>query len=59
MLKKILIAIGLRKAPPPVRSYLTASTFVGAVPAALFMAWKYRDRIKAFVRRPEPVGQPV
>jgi hypothetical protein len=51
MFKKLLMAIGLRKAPPPVRSYLAASSFVGFLPALAFVAWKYRDRIGPAVRR--------
>ena len=51
MFKKILFALGLAKAPAPVRSYLKASSFVGVVPALAFVAWKYRDQIKPLIKR--------
>jgi hypothetical protein len=48
---KILMALGLRKAPAPVRSYLTVSSFFGAVPALAYVAWKNRDKIRRVVQR--------
>jgi hypothetical protein len=47
MLKRILIAIGLAKAPTPIKSYVMASSFIGTVPALLWVAWRNRDRIRA------------
>lgn len=54
MFKKLLVLLGLRHAPTPVRSYLVASSAVGAVPAALFLAWKYRGKIAPMLRRATP-----
>lgn len=45
MIQRILIALGLRAAPSPVRSYFAVSSFVGAVPALAYVAWKNRDRL--------------
>ncbi|MDO9016235.1 MAG: hypothetical protein Q8S73_09765 [Deltaproteobacteria bacterium] len=50
MLKQILIAIGLRKAPTPVRNYVAASSLVGGVPALAYVAWRHRDQIAALWR---------
>jgi hypothetical protein len=57
MIARILIALGLRSAPAPLRSYLTASSFVGVVPALAFVAWKYRRKIAPMLRR-APSSQP-
>ena len=54
MFKKLLVFLGLQHAPTPVRTYLVASSAVGAVPAALFLAWKYRGRIAPMLRRATP-----
>jgi len=54
MFKKMLVLFGLAKAPTPVRMYLVASGAVGAVPAALFLAWKYRGKIAPMLRRATP-----
>lgn len=54
MIKSLLVFFGLRKAPTPVRKYLAASSVFGAVPTAAYFAWKYRDSIKAGVRRFAP-----
>lgn len=51
MLKRILIMLGLSKAPAPVRSYLAASSFVGVVPALAWVAWKNRDKIRPLMQR--------
>ena len=50
MFKKLLFALGLAKAPPPVRTYLATSSFVGAPLALAFVAWKYRDKIGPLLR---------
>jgi hypothetical protein len=50
-LKTALIALGLRRAPAPVRLYLAAYSWVGVLPAIAYVAWKYRDRIAPVVRR--------
>lgn len=58
MMKRLLIALGLRSAPPPLRTYLAASSFVGVLPALAFVAWKYRGKIAPMLhrasRQPEP-----
>lgn len=51
MFKKLLFALGLAKAPPPVRTYLATSSFVGAPLALAYVAWKYRDKIGPLLRR--------
>lgn len=50
MLKQILIALGLRNAPTPVRTYVAASSLVGGVPALAYVAWKHREQIAALWR---------
>ncbi len=54
MLKKLLIALGLRHAPPPIRRYLIATSVVGVVPTALILAWRNRRRIASMLRRASP-----
>ena len=51
MLTKILMALGLRKAPMPVRHYLAVSSFVGAVPAIAWVAWKNREKLRPMRER--------
>jgi hypothetical protein len=51
MFKKLLLALGLAKAPAPIRSYAVASSFVGAPLALAFVAWKYRDKIRPLLQR--------
>lgn len=51
MIKKLLFALGLAKAPAPVKSYLAVSSFVGTVPALAWLAWKNRRAIQSAVRR--------
>jgi len=51
MLKRILIAIGLKKAPTPVRSYFLVSSVFGVVPALAWVAFKNRDRIMSYVQQ--------
>lgn len=50
MLKQILIALGLRHAPTPVRTYVAASSLVGAVPALAYVAWKNRQQLQSMWR---------
>jgi ABC-type hemin transport system substrate-binding protein len=66
MFKRILYALGLQAAPRPIRSFITASSFVGTLPALAFVAWRYRDRIvpalgsaKRLVARTPSTAQPV
>jgi hypothetical protein len=60
MIKRILLALGLRSAPAPLRTYLTASSFVGGIPALAYVAWKYRGKIKPLLQRgPQPQPQAV
>jgi hypothetical protein len=51
MLKKLLVMVGLAKAPVPVKSYLAVSSVVGAVPALAWLAWRNRDAIRGTIRR--------
>jgi hypothetical protein len=51
MLRSLLVNLGLRKAPTPVRNYVAASSLFGAMPVAAFFAWKYRDALKHGVQR--------
>ena len=51
MIKKLLFALGVAKAPAPVKSYFAASSFVGAPLALAFVAWRYRDKIGPLLRR--------
>ena len=51
MLKKLLLTLGLAKAPAPIRTYFAASSFVGAVPALAFVAWRNRAQLKALFQR--------
>lgn len=51
MIRSLLVYLGLRNAPMPVRSYMAASSVVGALPVAAFFAWKYRDQIKQGIQR--------
>ena len=51
MLKKLLFMLGLRKAPPPVRSYFAASSLFGVAPALAYVAWKNRDKIRPLLQR--------
>jgi hypothetical protein len=54
MLKKILVMLGLAKAPKPIRSYIVTSSFLGVVPALAWVAWKYRDRIRSLAAQHTP-----
>ena len=54
MLKRILIALGLRNAPAPVRSYFAVSSVFGVVPAIAWIAWKNRERIRPMLQRVTP-----
>lgn len=50
MLKNILVYLGLRSAPTPLRTYAAMSRF-GFVPVAAFFAWQNRAKIVSLVRR--------
>ncbi len=56
MFKMLLRAIGLSKGPAPLRTYLSASPFVGALPALAFVAWRYRDKIGPMLRNARALG---
>ena len=51
MLKRILFALGLRKAPVPVQRYVAASSFVGGLPALAYVLFKHRGDVANVVRR--------
>jgi hypothetical protein len=51
MLKRILIALGLSKAPVPVQRYVAASGFVGGLPALGWVLFKHRGDIANLLRR--------
>ena len=51
MLKKILLTLGLAKAPAPVKTYFAVSSLFGAVPALAYVGWKNRDRIRSVFQR--------
>jgi len=51
LLRSLLVRLGLAKAPTPIRSYLTASSFAGALPAAAYFGWKYRHEIGRYARQ--------
>lgn len=51
MLKRILLALGLRKAPVPVQRYFYASSFVGGLPALAYVAFKHRGNIAQMFRK--------
>ena len=51
MFKRILLALGLRKAPAPVRRYVAASTFVGGIPALAYVLFKHRGEVAGLFRR--------
>jgi hypothetical protein len=50
MMKSILLALGIKAAPPPYGKYLALTSAFGITPALLFVAWKNRDRIRAALR---------
>ena len=54
MLKRILIALGLRNAPAPVRSYFAVSSVFGVVPALAWVAWKNRQQLRPLLQRVTP-----
>ncbi len=45
MLGKILISLGLRKAPSPFRAYARTAVLVGPLPVAAWLIWKNREKI--------------
>ena len=51
MFKKLLLAVGLAKAPAPIRTYVAASSFFGTIPAIAGVAWKNREAIKSGIQR--------
>ena len=51
MWKKLLITLGLAKAPAPIRTYFAVSSFVGAIPALAYVAYKHRDKLRALMHR--------
>ena len=51
MFKRILLALGLRKAPPPIQRYVAASSFVGTVPALAYVLFKHRGEIAGLIHR--------
>ena len=51
LLRSLLVRLGLAKAPTPIRTYLTASSLIGALPAAAFFGWKYRNEIGRYARK--------
>jgi hypothetical protein len=51
MLKRILLALGLRSAPAPVQRYVAASSFVGGLPALGYVLFKHRGEIANLLRR--------
>ena len=59
MIKRILLALGLRKAPAPVQRYVAASSFVGGIPALAYVLFKHRGEVADLVRRARSrFGQP-
>lgn len=57
MLRRLLLALGLAKAPAPVRNYLAVSSFVGTVPALAYVAWKNRSKIAPLLQRATSRGR--
>ena len=55
-MKNLLIALGLKAAPPPTRPYFLIAATVGVVPALLWMAWRNRRAIAQGVREAQHVG---
>jgi hypothetical protein len=51
MLKRLLISLGLSKAPVPVQRYVAASSFVGGVPALAYVLFKHRRDLASLVQR--------
>lgn len=56
MWKKLLITLGLAKAPAPIRTYFAVSSLVGTIPALAYVAYKHRDKLRALMHR--GVSQP-
>jgi hypothetical protein len=55
-MKNLLIALGLKAAPPPARPYFLIAATLGVVPAFLWMAWRNRRKLAAGVREAEHVA---
>lgn len=51
MIKRILLALGLSKAPAPIQRYVAASSFVGGLPALGYVLFKHRGDIVNLLRR--------
>ena len=51
MFSRILVHLGLRAAPTPIRTYVAVSSVFGAVPALAYVAWKNRDKIASLWQR--------
>ena len=51
MFKRILIALGLSKAPAPIKRYVAASSFVGGLPALGYVLFKHRGDIANLFHR--------
>lgn len=51
MFKRILLALGLSKAPAPIQRYVAASSFVGGLPAIGYVLFKHRGDIANLLRR--------
>lgn len=59
MLKRILLALGLRKAPAPIQRYVAASSFVGGLPALAYVLFKHRGEVAGlFQKARSRFGQP-
>jgi hypothetical protein len=56
MFNKLLMAVGLAKAPSPLRRFLGTKAFIGTVPALAYFGWKYRGHIAELVRHRERGG---
>lgn len=51
MLKRLLFALGLRKAPVPVQRYVAASSMFGGLPALAYVLFKHRGDVANLLRR--------
>jgi hypothetical protein len=51
MFKRILLALGLRKAPAPIQRYVAASSIAGGVPAIAYVLFKHRRDLASLLQR--------
>lgn len=51
MLRKLLVYLGLKKAPTPILRYIGIASAFGIVPAALYAVWRNRERLTELGRR--------